>query len=87
METTVEKPVQGSRESRTMGLHDHELVHELGRHLDALCRYAQCIADAEGDAQVQQTWRDLELHEQAKIRSLKQEIASRIEKGEFLEDL
>ena len=86
MEMIVEKPMEGSRERQTRDLHDHDLVHELSRHLDALCRYAQCIANAEGDAQVQTTWRDLGLQEQASIQRLKQEIASRMEKGEFLED-
>jgi hypothetical protein len=87
MEAVIEKPVGQMEEIPRVHPHDQDLVHELGRRLDAVCRYAQCIASAEGDAEVQQTWRDLERQELATIRNLKQLIASRIEKGEFLEDL
>lgn len=87
METVIEKPVGQTEEILRIHLHDQDLVHELGRHLDSVCRYAQCIASAEGDAEVQRTWRDLERQELATIRNLKQLIASRIEKGEFLDDL
>ena len=68
-------------------LHDHDLVHELSRRLQALCRYAQCISDAEGDGQMQQMWRELERQELADIRNLKQLISARVAQGEFLEDL
>jgi hypothetical protein len=83
----IEKSMGEVEESPEVNLHDQDLVHELGRRLDALCRYAECIANAEGDAEVQHTWRDLERQELANIRNLKQLIASRIEKGEFLDDL
>lgn len=84
MVTVVDKEVE---QVPRVCLHDQDLVHELGRRLDALCRYAQCIANAEGDAEVQQTWRDLERQELENIRNLKQLIAARMEKGEFLDDL
>lgn len=85
MQTTAQaEPIE---ETRPMRLYDHDLVHELSRRLEALCRYAQCIANAEGDAKMQETWRELERQELANIRKLRQLILSRIEKGEFLEDL
>jgi septal ring factor EnvC (AmiA/AmiB activator) len=87
MEAVVEKTMEQAEESPRINLHDQDLVHELGRRLDALCRYAECIANAEGDAEVQQTWRDLERQELENIRNLKQLIATRMEKGEFLDDL
>lgn len=87
MVAVIEKPVGETEEAPRVSLHDQDLVHELGRRLDALCRYAECIANAEGDAEVQQTWRDLERQELANIRNLKQLIAARVEKGEFLDDL
>jgi len=87
MVAVVEKPAAEMEQVRRVSLHDQDLVHELGRRLDALCRYAECIANAEGDAEVQQTWRDLERQELENIRNLKQLIATRMEKGEFLDDL
>ena len=87
METVVENPKEHIEAPEALKLHDHDLVHELSRRLDNLCRYAQCIARAEGDAEVQRTWRDLERQELSNIRNLKELMASRIEKGEFLDDL
>jgi hypothetical protein len=73
-------------EAKPMMPDDHALVHELSQRLEAVCRYAQCIASAEGDAGVQQTWRDLERQELANIRNLRLLVADRMEKGEFFED-
>jgi len=87
METVGEAQAERVGQSPPTKLHDYDLVHELSNRLDALCRYAQCIANAEGDADVQRTWRDLERQELDNIRELKQLVAARIEKGEFLDDL
>lgn len=66
---------------------DHELVDELSRRLDAVCRYADNMAHSEGDPELQQVWRDLEDQEQNNIRKLKEMIVNRIDKGVFLNDL
>ena len=87
MQTTTTAEIGHSDELKPSKLHDQDLVHELSRRLESLLRFAQCIANAEGDAKVQQTWHDLESQELANIRNLKQLIIDRIEKGEFLEDL
>ncbi len=67
--------------------HDHDLVLELNRRLDALCEYSERIASAEGDPELQKVWREFQQQELANIRRLKMEIASRMDKGEFLNDL
>jgi len=87
MQTTTIGEAEHFDELKPIKLPDQDLVHELSRRLESLFRYAQCIANAEGDAKVQQTWHDLESQELANIRSLKQLIVDRIEKGEFLDDL
>jgi hypothetical protein len=87
MQATTTGEVEHFDELKALKLHDRDLVHELSRRLESLFRYAQCIANAEGDAKVQQTWHDLESQELANIRSLKQLITDRIEKGDFLDDL
>jgi hypothetical protein len=87
MEAVMEKPEQNVEAAREMKLQDPDLVHELSHRLDNLCRYAQCIANAEGNEDVQRTWHDLEHEELDKIRELKELIAARIEQGVFLDDL
>lgn len=37
--------------------HDRDLVHELSKRLDALWRYDQYIANADGHADLQEFWR------------------------------
>lgn len=87
METLTELRPECPPELQKTSVPDHDLVHELSMRLDAVCRYAECIANAIGDADVQQTWRDLEQQELKNITRLKQLIARRVADGEFLEDV
>jgi hypothetical protein len=87
METLTEHQTECPPQSQRTTIPDHDLVHELSMRLDAVCRYAECIANAVGDADVQQTWRDLEQQELNNITRLKQLIVRRIQEGEFLEDI
>ena len=65
-------------ESQGCADHDHDLLHELSRRLDALWRYDQFIANAEGLPRLQACWRDfkaLELDCVARLKALiKEEI-------------
>ncbi len=45
---TYQKEVEHLGESRGAKDHDHDLVHDLSRRLDALWRYDQYVANAEG---------------------------------------
>jgi len=63
--------------------HDHDLVHELSKRLDALWRYDQRIANAEGREELQQFWRDLKKHEQKTVDKLKELIATEIKNDCF----
>jgi hypothetical protein len=87
METVLEQQTESSPTPEVIHVHDRDLVRELSQRLEAVTRYASCIANAEGDVEVQRTWRDLESQELRNITSLKQLIVDRIEKGEFLEGL
>lgn len=63
--------------------HDHDLVHDLSIRLDALWRYDQYIANAEGHPHLQKFWRDVKGQEEQNIRRLKQLIADEIQSGCF----
>ncbi len=60
--------------------HDHDLIHELGKRLDALLRYDQYIDNARGDAELQDFWRSLKQQEQDNVKRFKEFVAGRIEK-------
>ena len=63
--------------------HDHDLVQDLSKRLDALWRYDQYIANAEGKAKLQDLWRSLKQQEQDNVRKLKELIAEEIKQGCF----
>jgi hypothetical protein len=52
--------------------HEHDLVHELSKRLDALWRYDQYIVNAEGHAAVQQFWQEMKSQETTNIKRLKE---------------
>jgi hypothetical protein len=70
-------------ETRGCADHDHDLIHELSRRLDALWRYDQRITNAEGHDELQEFWRDLRHQEMAIVKRLKQLIGEEIRKGCF----
>jgi hypothetical protein len=58
--------------------HDHDLVHELSRRLDALWRYDQYIANAEWRDDLKQFWCDAKAREQQAIQRIRQLIAQEV---------
>ncbi len=83
MTLTAEKELEHIGESRGCADHDHDLVHELARRLDALWRLDQYMANAEGHPFVQEFWRSLKYQEQDNVKELKELIAQEIAKGCF----
>ncbi len=83
MTPTVEHSYAHVGESRGCANHDHDLVHELSMRLDALWRYDQYLANAEGHAFLEEFWRNLKFQEQENIKQLKQLIVGEIERGCF----
>jgi hypothetical protein len=58
--------------------HDHDLIHELSKRLDALWRYDQRIANAGGRADLQNFWRELKGQELDNVKRLKQLLSEEI---------
>lgn len=67
----------------TKGCADHDLVHQLSKKLDALWRYDQYIANADGCPNVQALWHDLKGQCLTDVQRLKDLIAEEIQKGCF----
>lgn len=69
----------------TMGCadHDHDLVQDLSKRLDALWRYDQYVANAEGKPAIQALWRKLMKQEQENVKDIKRLIAEEIKTGCF----
>ena len=63
--------------------HDHDLVHDLSRRLDALWRYDQYIVNAEDIEPVKAFWKKVKVQEQENVRELKSLIAEHIQKDCF----
>ena len=83
MKLAAEKEMQHIGESCGCADHDHDLVHELSKRLDALWRYDQYVANADGHAEVQDFWRAMKNQETTNITKLKELIKQEIEQGCF----
>ncbi len=83
MKLAAEKELKHLGENPGCADHDHDLVHELSRRLDALWRYDQYIANAEGHAFLQEFWTDLKFQDQEAVKRLKELIAEEIKKDCF----
>ncbi|GAA4440206.1 hypothetical protein GCM10023155_44740 [Bremerella cremea] len=58
--------------------HDHDIIHELSRRLDALWRYDQYIVNANGLSEVEEFWIKVKAQEQRNIQTLKTLLAQQI---------
>jgi hypothetical protein len=63
--------------------HDHDLVHELSKRLDALWRYDQYVTNAKGHTSLESLWHDLRGQEKKNIASIKKAISEEVRKGCF----
>ena len=83
MTLAAEKELAHIGESCGCADHDHDLIHDLSKRLDALWRYDQYIANAEAKPQLQDLWRDLKRQEIDNIKRVKQVIAEEIRQNCF----
>lgn len=85
MTTTLEaeKEMEHIGESKAAADHDHDMIHELSKRLDAYWRYDQYIANASSDSELQAFWKDMQKQEGANVSRLKKLIAKHCEKGCF----
>lgn len=63
---------QGARD------HDHDLIHELSKRLDAVWRYDQYIANADGKPELQAFWRQLKNEECHVVDRLKELVGEEV---------
>jgi hypothetical protein len=83
MTLAAEKELQHIGETRGCADHDHDLVHDLSKRLDALWRYDQYIANAAGKPALQDLWRGLKRQEIDNIKRVKQLLADEVKAGCF----
>jgi len=83
MTLAAEKEMEHIGETCGCADHDHDLIHDMSKRLDALWRYDQYIANADGKPELQELWRDLKRQEVANIHRVKEMIAEEIRQNCF----
>jgi hypothetical protein len=83
MSLAAEKELEHIGESSGCADHDHDLIHDLSKRLDAIWRYDQYIANAEGKPALQTLWRDLKREEIANIKRVKQMVSEEVRQNCF----
>lgn len=79
MNIAAEKDIEHIGETKGAANHDHDMVHELSKRLDALWRYDQYIANASNDSDLQEFWRELREQDQVNVKRLKELLAKHIQ--------
>lgn len=79
MSMVAERELEPIGETRGIENHDHDLVAELSRRLDALWRYDQYFANAGKNSDLQKLWQDLKHQDQENVKRLKKIIAHHVE--------
>lgn len=80
---TYEKAVEHLGESRVMQNHDHDMVHEMSRKLDALWRYDQYIANAGSHLDLRALWQRMKEQDMENVAELRQLMRNHIEHNCF----
>jgi hypothetical protein len=83
MTLAAEKELEHIGESCGCADHHHDMIHDLSKRLDALWRYDQYIANADGHPDVQAFWRDMKSQEKSGIDRLKMLLGREIQQGGF----
>jgi hypothetical protein len=83
MALAAEKELEHIGETCGCADHDHDLIHDLSKRLDALWRYDQYIANADGKPALQSLWRDMKRQEIANIQRVKDMVAEEVRQDCF----
>jgi hypothetical protein len=83
MRIAAEREIAHIGETQGARDHDHDRVHELSKRLDAVWRFDQYIANADGVEDLQEFWRELKAQEMENVRRLKAMIAEHCQKQCF----
>jgi DNA-binding GntR family transcriptional regulator len=78
MPQTTEQKFMHIGETQKVEDHDHDLVHELSKRLDAVWRFDQYIANAANKPELQEFWRQLKDLECRAVDRLKELIAKEV---------
>lgn len=83
MALTAEKELKHIGKTAGCADHDHDLIHELSKRLDALWRYDQYVANAKNHSDIESLWRDLKAQEERNITRIKGIVGVEVRKGCF----
>ncbi|NBX92233.1 MAG: hypothetical protein EB078_04990 [Proteobacteria bacterium] len=81
--TTAERKLKEVGKSSGCADHDHDLVHELSKRLDAFWRIDQYISNAKGHPKIESFWRRIKSQEESSIEQLKELISDEVKQGCF----
>jgi len=83
MSLVAERDLEHLGETRGMDNHDHDVIHGLSKRHDALWRYDQYIANADGYPELEKLWRDIKRQDQENVNRLKKILGEHAAKGCF----
>ena len=83
MTMVAERQMEHIGETKGCADHDHDMIHELSKRLDALWRCDQYIANAGGHAELKRFWKDIKTQEEANVARLKEILAKHIQNDCF----
>ena len=83
MTLAAEKELKHIGETSGCADHDHDLIHDLSKRLDALWRYDQYIANAKNDQELSGFWNDVKRQDEENVRRLKELVKSHVKKNCF----
>tara|TARA_R110002124_G_C8782741_1_gene500917 strand:+ start:479 stop:880 length:402 start_codon:yes stop_codon:yes gene_type:complete len=83
MTMIAEQQMEHIGETKGCADHDHDMIHELSKRLDALWRCDQYIANAEGHADLRRFWKEIKTQEEANISRLKKLLSKHIQNNCF----
>ncbi len=78
-----QKEVEHIGETSAIEDHDHDMVHELSRRLDALWRYDQYISNAKDFPEIKAYWEKIKSQELQNIEELKNLMKKHIKEACF----
>jgi hypothetical protein len=67
----AEKELQHIGKNAGAADHDHDMIHDLGKRLDALWRYDQYMANAKDDQELTRFWTEMKHQDEENVRRLK----------------
>lgn len=83
MTLAAERQMEHIGETHPMKDHDHDLIHELNKRVDAVWRYDQYIANAEDKSELQDFWRQVKTQDQTVINTLRELIQKEVQQNCF----